>query len=123
MRNFLYEMMLSNNRAADNDVNAAIERVTSLKKVKLKTTLPYMGLDRLVPARDTTANGAGECLRLPCARGLCCDSIQAATCLLTNEVGLAPVSNRVVTESEVGLLPVVMQHMRYIGVITITRDV
>ncbi len=51
MRNFLYEMVLSNNRTANNDVNAAIddagsfERVTSLKKVKLKTTLPYMGLD------------------------------------------------------------------------------
>ena len=25
MRNFLYEMVLSNNRAADNDVNAAID--------------------------------------------------------------------------------------------------
>ena len=52
-------------------------------------------------------------MRLPSACGLCCDSIQAATCLLTNEVGLAPVSNRVVTESELGLLPVVMQHVRY----------
>ena len=46
-------------------------------------------------ARETAANGAGEWLRLPCACGLCCDSIQVATCLLTNEVGLAPVSNRV----------------------------
>ena len=66
-----------------------------------------------MPARETAAHGAGECLRLPCACGLCCDSIQAATCLLTNEVGLAPVSNREVTKSEVGLLPVMMQHVRY----------
>ena len=70
---------------------ARLGRVTSLKKVKLKTTLPYMGLDRLVPARETDAVMAEECLRLYC------DSIQAATCLLTNEVGLAPVSNREVT--------------------------
>ena len=27
MRNFLYEMVLSNNRAADNDVNAAVDDV------------------------------------------------------------------------------------------------
>ena len=75
-----------------------------------------------MPARDTTTNGAGECLRLPCACGLCCDSIQAAACLLTNEVGLAPVSNRVVTESEVGLLPVVMQHVRYMVSISVSSQ-
>ncbi len=27
MRNFLYEMVLSNNRAADNDVNAAVDNI------------------------------------------------------------------------------------------------
>ena len=57
-----------------------------------------------------------------CACGLCCDSIQAATCLLTNEVGLAPVSNRVVTESEVGLLPAVMQHVQYMVSISVSSQ-
>ena len=50
-----------------------------------------------MPARATDVVGAEECLRLPGARLLCCNSIQAATCLFTNQVGLAPVSNRVVT--------------------------
>ena len=50
------------------------------------------------------------------------DSIQVATCLLTNEVGLAPVSNRVVTESEVGLLPVVMQYVRYMVLISVSSQ-
>ena len=68
MRNFLYEMVLSNNRATVNDFNAAVDDV----RVQV---------------------------------------IQAAACLLTNEVGLTPVSNRVVTESEVGLLTVVIQHV------------
>ena len=68
-----------------------------------------MGLVRLVPARATDVVGAEECLRLPGARLLCCDSIQAATCLFTNEVGLAPVSNRVVTVSDEELLLVEMQ--------------
>jgi hypothetical protein len=37
-------------------------------------------------------------------------------------VGLAPVSNRVVTESEVGLLPVVMQHVRYMVSISVSSQ-
>ena len=56
MRKFVHEMVLPDDRPVDNDVDAAVddvrmyaiecfERVTSLKKVKLKTTLPYMGLD------------------------------------------------------------------------------
>ena len=57
MRNFLYEMVLSNNAADDNDVNAAVDYVrvqaieclirtcNFVKENKLKTTLPYMGLD------------------------------------------------------------------------------
>ncbi len=47
MRNFPYEMVLSNNRVADDDVNAAVDdaRVQAIKKVKLKTTLPYTMLD------------------------------------------------------------------------------
>ena len=36
--------------------------------------------------------------------------IQAATCLFTNEVGLAPVSNRVVTVSDEELVLVEMQY-------------
>ena len=66
-----------------------------------------------MPARATDVVGAEECLRLPGARLLCCDSIQAATCLFTNEVGLAPVSNRVVTVSDEELVLVEMQHVRY----------
>ena len=72
-----------------------------------------MGLVRLVPARATDVVGAKECLRLPGARLHCCDSIQAATCLFTNEVGLAPVSNRVVTVSDEELVLVELQHERY----------
>ena len=41
------------------------------------------------------------------------DSIQAATCLFTNEVGLGPVSNRVVTVSDEELVLVEVQHERY----------
>ena len=44
----------------------------------------------------------------------CVDSIQATTCLLTNEVRLAPVSNRVGTGSDEELLLVKMQHVRYV---------
>ena len=43
----------------------------------------------------------------------CFDSIQATTCLLTNVVQLAPVSNRVGTRSDEELLLVEMQHVRY----------
>ena len=43
----------------------------------------------------------------------CFDSIQATTCLLTNVVRLAPVSNRVGTGSDEELLLVEMQHVRY----------
>ena len=48
--------------------SVSFERVTSLKKVKLKTTLPYMGLDILVPVRETDTVIAEECLRLPFVR-------------------------------------------------------
>ena len=91
------------------EYNASFERVTSLKKIKLKTMLPpYTGLVRIVPVRNTDAVGAEKNLCLPCVR---CDSIQAATCLLTNEEGLVPVSNRVVTERDEELLLVEMQYV------------
>ena len=47
---------------------------------------------RLILARNTDAEGAAECLRLPGVRCLRCDLIQATSCLLTNEVRFAPVS-------------------------------
>ena len=43
----------------------------------------------------------------------CFDSIQATTCLLTNVVRLAPVSNKVGTGSDEELLLVEKQHVRY----------
>ena len=43
---------------------------------------------------------------------LSCNSIPATTCLLTNEVGLAPVSNRVGTGSDEELLLMAMQHVQ-----------
>ena len=89
----MYEMMLLNNTAAGNDVNAAVDDVC------------VQAIERLI--RLLLAPGSA------CACVLCCDSIQVANCLLTNEMGLAPVSNRVVTESEVRLVPVAMQHVRY----------
>ena len=78
---------------------------------------------RLVPARDADAEDVAECLRLPGVCGSCCDSIHAATCLLTNEVGLAPVSNRVVTGSDEELLIVEMQHRRYMVSILVSLHV
>ena len=39
----------------------------------------------IFPARDTDAVSVEESLRLSCAHHLCCDSIQAATCILMNE--------------------------------------
>ena len=42
---------------------------------------------------------------------------------LTNEVGLAPVSNRVVTGSDEGLLIVEMQHRRYMVSISVSSHV
>ena len=81
----MHEMVLSDDRAEDNDVNVAVDDVSmyaieclirtcnfvkesymGLHVTSLKTTLPYMGLDRLVPARETDAVIAAECLRLPC---------------------------------------------------------
>ena len=41
MRNFLYEMVLSNNRAADNDDNAAVDDV----RVALPSAQPTMMMD------------------------------------------------------------------------------
>jgi hypothetical protein len=71
----------------------------------------------IVPARDTDAVSVEESLRLPCAHHLCCDSIQAASCILMNEVGPAPLSNRVaaVTDEEL-LLPA-----RYTVVLSLTK--
>ena len=80
MRKNAYEMVFSDNRAADNDVNVAVDDVRMyaieclirtcnlVKESKLKTTLPYMGLDRQVTARQTDAVIAEECLLLPCVR-------------------------------------------------------
>ena len=42
-----------------------VKCLTSLKKVKLKVALPYMGLVRLMPAGATVVVGAEECLHLP----------------------------------------------------------
>ena len=60
-------------------------------------------------------------LESACACHALADSV-VTRCLLTNEVGLAPVSIRVVTESEVGLLPVVMQHVRYMVSISVSSQ-
>ena len=62
---------------------------------------------------DADAVSVEESLRLPCAHYLCCDSIQAATCILMNEVGPAPLSNRVAAVTDEELLLVEMQHLRY----------
>ena len=79
-------------------------------------------MSQLVPARDTDAESVAECLRLPGVRGSCCDSIHAATCLLTDEVSLAPVSNRVVTVNDEELLIVEMQHLRYMVSISVSSQ-
>ena len=50
------------------------------------------------------------------------DSIQATTCLLTNVVRLAPVSNRVGTGSDEELLLVEMQHVRSIAITVMQLD-
>jgi hypothetical protein len=70
---------------------------------------------RLVPARDTDAEDMAESLRLTGTCCSCCDSI--------HEVGLAPVSNRVVTGSDEELLIVEMQHRRYMVSISVSSHV
>ena len=52
----------------------------------------------------------------------CFDSIQATTCLLTNVVRLAPVSNRVGTGSDEELLNVEMQHVRPVAITVMQLD-
>jgi hypothetical protein len=99
------------------------DRLSSLKKVKSKYTLPIIELLSAVPASDTDVTSIAGALRLPCVTPLLvldCWTIHATTSLLTNEVW-APVSNRVAAEYD-GLSLAVMQHMRYVVSISCTSQ-
>jgi len=48
------------------------------------STVPFALKVRLIPARDTDAEGVAECLRLPGVRGFCCDSIDKRSGISTS---------------------------------------
>jgi len=48
------------------------------------STVPFALKVRLIPTRDTDAEGVAECLRLPGVRGFCCDSIDKRSGISTS---------------------------------------